>query len=499
MEEKDIVESTSGKVQGYSNRGVIKFKGIPYAVPPIGNLRFKLPIPIEPWEGIHNATKYGPVAPQPASALENMFSDPLPNSEADCLTLNIWTESLKNEAKPGMFFIHGGAFLTGSGRALDGSRLVLRGDVVVVSINYRLGPLGFLYMPDLPDTSPNVGLLDMVTALKWVKENISRFGGDPENITIFGESAGGSAVACLLAMPLAKSLFHRAILQSQASNKYSYDPKMSTRYYENLIEKLEIKKGDIEALRTLPAEDIVNASERFETIKVGIPRAGPTIDEETLPINPLEAVKNGYTKDIDLFIGSNLDEYKLWSMWAPDGEELNSERLLKRINSLMRFLRQDESKSKGMIEIYKQRNKNPIDISDAIFTDYMFHIPSIRLAEEQSKHQANTYMYLFSWKTPANGGKYGAMHALELSFVFNILLDRDIGIFPRKTEETQELSEKMMDTWTSFARTGNPNNKNIPNFPPYDIEKRSTIIFDKEVTIAEDPYRNERIVWKDIL
>ena len=499
MEEKDIVETTSGKVQGYSNRGVIKFKGIPYAVPPIGNLRFKLPIPIEPWEGILNATKYGPVAPQPASALENMFSDPLPNSEADCLTLNIWTENLKNEAKPVMFFIHGGAFLTGSGRALDGSRLVLRGDVVVVSINYRLGPLGFLYMSDLPDTSPNVGLLDMVTALKWVKENISRFGGDPENITIFGESAGGSAVACLLAMPLAKGLFHRAILQSQASNKYSYDPKMSTRYYENLIEKLEIKKGDIEALRTLPAEDIVNASERFETIKIGIPRAGPVKDKDTLPVTPLEAVKNGYTKDIDILIGSNLDENKLWSMWTPDGEEINSERLLKRINTLMRFLRQDESKSKEIIEIYTQRNKNPMDINDAILTDYMFHIPSIRLAEEQSKHRANTYMYLFKWRTPVNGGKYGAMHALELSFVFNILLDRDMGIFPRKTDETQELSEKMMDTWTSFARTGNPNNNNIPNLPPYDIDKRSTIIFDKEVTIAEDPYRNERLVWKDIL
>ena len=499
IEEKLIAKTTSGKIQGYFNRGVIKFKGIPYAAPPVGNLRFKPPVPIEPWEGILDATKYGPVAPQPPSALENMFSDPLPNSEADCLTLNIWTQNLKDNLQPVMFFIHGGAFITGSGRALDGSRLVLRGNVVVVSINYRLGALGFLYMHDVPDASPNVALLDMVTALRWVKENISKFGGDPENITIFGESAGGSAVACLLGMPSAKGLFHRAILQSQASNKYSYNLITGTSYYENLMKNLGIEKGDVGNLRKIPFEEIVNVQERFERIRLEIPRAGPIIDKDTLPIHPLEAVKNGYTKDIDLFIGSNLNEIKLWSMWASEEEEMNTEGLKKSIDSLMRLLKHDESKSKEIIEIYKQLRKNPSDINDAIYTDYMFHIPSIRLAEEQSQHRANTYMYLFSWKTPLAGGRYGAMHALELSFVFGILLDKDIGIFPRKSEETQELSEKMMDAWASFARTGNPNHENIPELPPYDKEKRATIIFDKEVTIEQDPYSDERAAWEDIL
>lgn len=499
MEEKFVVETTNGKIQGYFNRGVIKFKGIPYAAPPIGNLRFKPPVPVEPWEGILDTTKYGPVAPQPPSNLENMFGKPLPQSEAECLTLNVWTQALDNFKRPVMFWIHGGAFITGSSRALDGSRLVLRGNVVVVSINYRLGALGFLYMRDIPDTSPNVGLLDMVTALRFIKDNISRFGGDPDNITIFGESAGGSAVACLLAMPSAKGLFHRAILQSQASNKYSHNPTTGTRYHEILMERLGLEKGDIDSLRKMPFEKIIEVQERFEIIQLENPRAGPVIDKDTLPISPLEAVKNGYTKDIDIFIGSNLNEARLWSMWAPEGEEMTSEGLTKSIGNLLKLTGQNGSKAREIIEIYQKRENNPSDINDAIYTDFMFHIPSIRLAEAQSQHRANTYMYLFTWKSPLAGGRYGAMHALELSFVFNILLDRDIGIFPRKTEETQGLSEKMMDAWIAFAHSGNPNNENIPELPPYDLEKRATILFDKKVTIQYDPYGNERESWEGIL
>jgi para-nitrobenzyl esterase len=499
MEEKFIVKTTKGKVQGYFNRGVIKFKGIPYAAPPIGNLRFKPTVPVKSWEGVFDATKYGPVAPQPPSALENMFSEPLPSSEANCLTLNIWTQGLDNEKRPVMFWIHGGAFVTGSGRALDGSRLVLRGDVVVVSINYRLGVIGFLYRDDVPEISPNVGLIDMVTALKFVKDNISRFGGDPDNITIFGESAGGSAVACLLAMPSAKGLFQRAILQSQAMNKYSGDPARGNKYYEILMEKLGLEKRDRYSLHKMPIEKIIEVSERFEIIQFDNPRAGPVIDKDILPTTPLEAVKDGYIKDIDLFIGSNLDETKLWSMWAPKGEKMTTEGLIKSIDTLLKLTGQNGTKAREIIETYEERHKIPSDINDAIFTDFMFHVPSIRLAEEQSKHRKNTFMYLFSWKTPLEGGRFGAMHALELAFVFNILLDRDIGIFPLKTEETQGLSEKMMDAWIAFARSGNPNHENIPELLPYDLEKRATLIFDKEVTIQYDPYGSERESWEGIL
>jgi len=499
MGEKFIVKTKSGKIQGYFNRGVIKFKGIPYAAPPIGNLRFKPPLPVEPWENIRDVTKYSPVCPQPPSALEEMVADPFPQSEKDSLTLNIWTQKLNNEKRPVMFFIHGGAFRTGSGRALDGSRLVLRGDIVVVSINYRLGPFGFLYMPDIPDATANVGLLDMVTALKWVRENIIQFGGNPENITIFGESAGAFAVNCLLAIPSAKGLFKRAIVQSGYVNKFSSQPSTGIKVYETLLEKLDIEKGDVESLRNLPFETIIEKLNSFEDNRQDVISFTPTIDEDILPRNPFEAVKNGFAKDIDLFVGSNLDETKMWALWTTGGDNFTEERLERRVNGIMRLISQNETKSKVLIETYKKLRKTPRDIFDAIDTDYQFRIPSIRLAEAQSQHHKNTFMYLFSWKTPWEGGKYGAMHALELSFVFGILLDKNQGIFPRKTEETQELSAKIMDAWIAFARTGNPNHKNIPELPAYDKGKRATILFDKEVTVENDPYGNEREAWDAIL
>ncbi|MFX1277882.1 MAG: carboxylesterase/lipase family protein [Promethearchaeota archaeon] len=498
MEEDIIVETTHGKVRGYSRRGVIKFKGIPYAAPPIGNLRFKAPAPVEPWSDVLDATKYSSISIQPESRLEAMFGEPLPQSEAECLTLNVWTQGLDNNKRPVMFWIHGGGFITGTGATLDGSRLVLRGDIVVVSINYRLGYLGFLHMPDMPDTTANAGILDMVAALKWVKENISTFGGDPNNVTIFGESAGGMAVSTLLATPSAKGLFHRAIPQSGAANKFGFNPVNAIKVYEDLIQKLGVKKGDIEALRKLPAERFIVPQTETNGFQARGIRVGPVVDKSTLPVHPQEAISEGFAKDIDIFIGTNLDENKLFLIWDPKAFELTEEGLYKYINSFMRIANQKESKGKELIENYRESRKTPRDIADAISTDYTFRIPSIRLAEAQSKYQKNVYMYLFTWQSPLGGGKYGAMHALELAFVFGLFGDKDIGISPARTEETQKLSGQMMDAWIAFARSGNPNHKNIPELPPYDKKNRATILFDKEVTIENDPYGNERVAWDGI-
>ncbi|MBW2090927.1 MAG: carboxylesterase family protein [Deltaproteobacteria bacterium] len=228
-------------------------------------------------------------------------------------------------------------------------------------------------------------------------------------------------------------------------------------------------------------------------------RLGPVVDKEILPEHPLHAVRNGFAKEIEILVGSNLDETKLWHIWNPDAFKFDETELLKGVKSIVSLTGQDESKAKEMIETYKQKRKSPRDIMDAISTDYMFRLPSIRLAEAQCVHQKNTYMYLFAWPSPMAGGKYGAMHALELAFVFGVLLPKAIGIFPERNEETQALSEAMMDTWISFARNGNPNNASIPQFPAYDIEGRATIIFDKEIKIVNDPYGRERAVWNDLL
>ncbi len=499
VEEDCIAETTIGKVRGYKRRGVIKFKGIHYATPPVRDLRFKPPSPLKSWNGIRDALKYSPISPQPLSSLENMFGEALEQDEVSCLTLNIWTQAMNDKKRQVMFFIHGGGFLTGNGGSLDGSRLVLRGDVVVVSINYRLGVLGFLYMPEIHETTANAGLLDMVAALKWTTENISKFGGNPNDITIFGESAGASAVACLLAMPAAKGLFQKAILQSTAARKNRFSVESGKKIYESTIQKLGIKKGDINALYKVPAEEIIKTQTTLERIGVGRPMVGPVVDGKILPEHPLEAIRKGFAKDIKIFIGSNLDENKLWTMWDPKSSELTEEGLIKTAKKVMRALKADENKAEELINLYRQTRDTPRDIEDAILTDYTFHITSIRIAEFQSQHQPNTFMYLFTWKSPLEGGRYGSMHILELPFVFGLMGDNAIGVYPRRTRETQELSEKMMDAWISFAHTGNPNHESIPTIPPYDLNKRATINFDKEITIIEDPFGEERMFWEDLL
>ena len=505
MENEYTVKTTNGQILGYARRGIIKFKGIPYAAPPVGDLRFKTPAPVVPWEGVREALEYSPIAPQPQSALESQFGEERPQNEAECLTLNIWTSTLDHEKRPVLFFIHGGGFVTGTGASLDGSRLVSRGDVVVVSINYRLGSLGFLYMPDEPDASANVGLLDMVAALEFVRDNISNFGGDPENVTIFGESAGGFAVASLLATPAAKGLFHRAIPQSGAAHPLRFNPEDGREVHDRLVEKLGVEKGNISALRAIPAEDIIKAQiaitgQNEGEFGTGRPlNLGPVVDKAVLPSHPLDAVRNGYAKGIDLLIGSNLDETKLWNMWNPKAHEISESGVFKGVNGMVSLTGKDESKTRELIEIYGRKRKTPRDLMDAVSTDYMFRIPSVLMAEAQSEHSENTYMYLFAWQNPMEGGKYGAMHALELAFVFGVLLPKGVGIFPKRTEETEALSQAMMDTWISFARDGNPNHENIPQFPRYDSEKRATIIFDKEIKIVDDPYGDERAAWDDLL
>ena len=504
MENEWVVETSNGKVRGYGRRGIIKFKGIPYAAPPVGNLRFSPPAPIEPWSGVRDALEYGPTAPQAPSNLEALFGGQRTQNEAECLTLNIWTPGVDSSKRPVMVFIHGGAFVNGSGASFDGSRLALRGDVVVVSINYRLGALGFLYWPDEPEASSNVGLLDMAAALRFVKENIFHFGGDPDNITIFGESAGGFAIAALLAMPAAKGLFHRAILQSGAAHPLGMNPEAAMRAHESLNNILGLRKGDLPALRRISVDELIKAQTAIMPVSGGFTedrplRLGPVVDKQVLPDHPLKVLRKGYAKEITVFAGSNLDETKLWTLLNPEAEKLDEKSLWKGINNLLAMMGKEDQRGAQLYEIYQRNKRTPREIMDAITTDYTFRIPSIRLAEAQSRHQKNTYMYLFTWQSPFRGGKYGAMHALELGFVFGVLLGTEVGIFPKRDAETETLSGAMMDTWIAFAKTGNPNNPAIPAISPYAVNKRATILFDKEISVADDPYGQERVVWEELM
>ncbi len=488
-----LIETKAGKIQGYSKEGVEIFKGIPYAEPPIGDLRFSPPVPKKSWDSVLEVKDFGPFAFQGHTLLEEYFGKLEPESE-DCLFLNIWTPATDNKKRPVMFWIHGGAFIMGGGGdpLYEGSVLAKRGDVVVVTINYRLGAFGYSYMPG---NTANVGQMDQILALEWVKDNIELFGGDPGNVTIFGESAGGYAVLTLSAMPAAKGLFHRVIAQSAPF----INPKVSRKHTKGVMRLLNIKGGDIEAFREVQPEKIIDAQNKYLEKVNSAMEFRPLIDGESLPIHPLNVFQNGDCANLDFMIGSNLDEAKMFtSMGAefPDPE--------KAVLAFLTMFGIDAGSSAKMYENYKNAREGnfstaPKDIADAIITDFMFRIPTIRFLEVQSKHQKNTYNYLFTWESPGFDGKLGACHALELGFVFNSINIPGMEDFTGQGPEAESLSEKIMDAWIAFAHTGNPNHNGLPEWQPYDGEKRATMLLGKECKAVNAIQDKERKAWDGLL
>jgi para-nitrobenzyl esterase len=488
-----ILELKDGKIEGYIEDNLYIFKGIPYAEPPIENLRFSPPLPKKPWNGVLDTTKFGPCPFQGYTALEEVTGKLQPESE-DCLTLNIWSPSLDNKKRPVMFWIHGGAFIMGGSRSptYDGSTLAKRGDVVIVTINYRLGAFGYLYIQGV---SPNVGQLDQILALKWVHENIAKFGGDPDNITIFGESAGAYAVITLAAMPDAKGLFRRIIAQSMPT----IDPKVTKKPTKDLIRALGLKTDDIHGLRKVAPEEIIKA-QNVITKGGGIPFR-PIIDEKTFPVHPLTLFKEGKCKNIDLMMGTNLHEAKLFTSLDPSTSKIDDEKAIMLYLGMMGI---NSEKARVIIDTYKKAREGilsnkPKELLDAIVTDLMFRVATLHILEAQSVYQPNTYNYLFTWETSVLNERLGACHALELPFVFDTLEEPGMKALVGDAPNTDTLCENMMDAWLSFAHSGNPNHNGIPNWPTYNKKDRATLIFGKEIKVAKALYDKERMAWDGIL
>ena len=497
-----IIETNAGKIQGYQKDDIHIFKGIPYAQPPVGELRFKPSIPRATWEGVLDCTQYGPIAPQRIDPVMNPGrKDKM--DEAECLNLNVWTPGTDDKKRPVMFWIHGGGFSFGSGAWSDGSKLAKRNDVVVVTINYRVGIFGFLYVED---QMANLGMLDMMTALKWVKENISSFGGDPDNVTIFGESAGAVAVCCLMAMPDANGLFQRAISQSGTGHPRRHHPKGGIRGTALVMEELGINGTDIAALSEMPTEKIVKAQTKLELASRqtgGDFPYGIYVDGTTMPKHPYTAISDGDAKDIDFMIGTNLDEARLYSRLRPSGETLDDKGLVAAVTAIIRAFGKDEAYARKMIETYKKVRtgmlpSEPEDLMDAVMTDLRFRIPAIGWAVAQSRHQENVFSYLFTYKSTAMDGIFGACHASEIPFVFDELQEKARGINSPRTPETDKLTGQMMDAWTAFARNGNPSHSAIDTWKPYEPEKRYTMVLGLDTHLEEDPYGEERALWDDM-
>jgi para-nitrobenzyl esterase len=498
---ESIVATTAGKVQGTTRNDIHVFKGIPYGAPTGGSNRFRPPTPPAPWTGVRDALQYGASSPQPVGGMAGLYAitgstEREPESE-DCLCLNVWTPAVNDGGKrPVMFWCHGGGFTMGSGSSgfYRGTNLARRGDVVVVTVNHRLGPLGYLYLGDILGeeyaSSGNVGMLDLVMALEWVRDNIAAFGGDPGNVTIFGESGGGAKVSTLLAMPAAQGLFHRAIVQSGPGLRVMSREK-ATEHTGKLLKALEIAPGNSEQLSVVPVEQIFAANAQVNSN--GLRGWSPVLDGQVLPHHPFAPVAPAISAHVPLIIGTNKDEATLFLLTDRELATLDETGLRVRIQTMA------GDAADRLLAAYHHAypQYSPADLFAAMMSDHMMRMNSITLAERKvAQRAAPVYMYLFTYETPTLDGRLKSCHALEIPFVFDNVdrTDRFTGTSP----ERFPLAEKMSEAWMAFARDGVPFARELPPWPAYNPEQRPTMIFDTTCRVENDPGGTLREAWSGI-
>jgi para-nitrobenzyl esterase len=507
------VDTVSGRVRGAIVEGVAAFKCIPYGATTSGANRFMPPRKPAPWAGVRDALECTGHAPQqglrpPTRPELTDFSGPpdtSPETE-DCLTLNVWSLALDAAKRPVMVWFHGGAFAYGTANAarLQGSRLAKRGDVVVVTVNQRLNILGFLDLSAVGGAefaaSGNAGTLDMVAALEWVRDNIDRFGGDPGNVTIFGESGGGGKVCTLLAMPSARGLFHRAIVQSGAAVRLR-ERDRAAKLTDAVLRTLGLTGSDLVKLQSLPIAQLLAAVEPAQ--KAIGPAAqplfdrypfGPVVDGTIVPMHPFDASAPACSADIPLLIGDMKDE--MASFLARDDKvwqrTLTEPELRERVAAVA------GTHADAVIETYRRLypELNPAERLIATLTDSNFRIRSLIVAEHKAKQAgAPVFMYSFEWETPVQGGRLKAPHALDVPFTFDTI---DLTNATDRSDAAHRLAATMSATWAAFARSGVPDNALIPHWPAYDLATRATMMLDAGCRIEKDPRGETRQLWQTI-
>jgi para-nitrobenzyl esterase len=493
-----IVETSNGPIRGRVEvNGVYAFKGVRYGAAPIGELRFKPPVRPDSWEEIADAYEYGYRAMQGVSDLGT--STDLPDISEDCLFLNVWSPGLDNKKRPVMVWLHGGGFSSGSGSDpfCEGKNLARIGDVVVVTVNHRLNVFGFLQLSEKwgPDyaSSGQAGMLDIVLGLEWVRDNIARFGGDPGNVTIFGESGGGRKVAMLMAMPPADNLFHKAIIQSGSGLDAPYKAD-AVAFGRELLNKLGIPEGDVVALENTDAQAIFDAQPSGSTTApppggLTVPTGGfvPCIDGVALQRKPFIPDAPMLSADVPLLIGSNKDEMSIFRASSPEFDTQTDEDFVSYVREVL------PEKAESLIPLLRSEfpDYSPSELIIAAETLKGYWIATVLQAERKAEQDsAPVYVYLLAWETKADEGRLRAHHALDVPLVFNNIEGMRAMVGPGP--EPQRIADLMSAAWIAFARTGNPNTDELPPWPAYDLKNRSTMIINLNSEMQQDPYSEIR-------
>ena len=503
-----VVPTTGGQVRGYTRNGIYTFKGIPYAESTAGANRFMPPVKLKPWSGVRSCLAYGPVSPQPPRLDwqndEANFLVPQDDGiqDEDCLRVNVWTPVLGANAKlPVMVWLHGGRYSTGSGQhlcAYDGENLSRRGEVIVVSLNHRLGALGFMDLSQWDEryaTSGNVGMLDIVAALEWVRDNIGSFGGDPARVTIFGHSGGAGKVAALMAMPGARGLFHRAIAQSGPILRVR-EPQGAQRLAEETLNELELDRASLMELQYMPYNHIVAAGSKVISRYHG-PIFSPDLSrlEDTVgwaPVNdgkrllhPFDSEGLRISAHVPMLVGTTLNEVAT-NIGHPDGEAMTNAQLLAQVHEMV------GERAAEVVAVFRERTPRakPFDLWSRIAS-----APVRGVAIEQCKRKAAlagapAWLYWFTWQTPVLDGRPHAFHGAELPFMFNNAerCESITGGGP----DAIDLAHRMSDTWAQFARTGDPNHSGLQKWPSFTPERLQTMIFDSRSQAQEAPDGKEQ-------
>jgi para-nitrobenzyl esterase len=499
-----VVPTTRGALAGAWHDGVARFAGIPFAAPPVGDLRFRPPAPPIAWDGERDATRFGPVSAQNPSLMDALFGGEAEPWSEDCLHLNVWTPDPTpggDEHRPVMVWIHGGGFEMGSGSSpLYHGASFARSGVVLVSLNYRLGSLGFLELGQVDPAeagSGNVGLLDQVAALEWVRDNIASFGGDPANVTVFGESAGAMSVSLLLSMPAARGLFHKAIAQS-GSTAAASTPEHAAANAAEFMDAAGL--STVDELRAAPVEALLAAHATMGAARMSDPegvieRTGnplaflpfrPVADGREVPTDPLGALAGGASAGVPLLIGTNMEEWKLFALMTPAAG--TDDELHRRVA----LITDDPDRA---LEAYRSEHPGAslADLESAVLTDAVFRIPAGRQADAHAPH-APVWQYRFDWRSPAWGGMIGSAHALEIPFVFDLVEDQRLHVFVGP-EAPRALARSMHEAWIAFARDGVPAADGVPEWPTVDGAGRPVVLFDTVNSLVRDPDGVTRRFW----